>query len=88
MSSFCVVTNALRLNLYKKGKNKMNKTVKIEGMMCKHCEMSVKNALEALPEVVAADVSHENGTAALTLAMELDDGVIKSTIENLGFKVI
>ena len=66
----------------------MNKTVKIEGMMCKHCEMSVKNALEALPEVVSCDASHENGTAVLTLAMELDDSVIKSTIENLGFKVL
>ncbi len=88
MSSFCVITNALRLNLYKKGKKKMNKTVKIEGMMCKHCEMSVKNALESLPEVVSADASCENGTAILTLAMDLDDGIIKSTIENLGFKVL
>ncbi len=88
ISSFCVITNALRLNLYKKGKKKMNKTVRIEGMMCKHCEMSVKNALEALPEVVSAEVSHEKGTAVIDLAMDLDDGVIKSTIENAGFKVI
>lgn len=88
LSSFCVVTNALRLNMYKKEKKIMTKEYKIEGMMCGHCEANVKKALEELPEVMSAEVSHQNGTAVLTLSMELSDAVVKSTVEALGFKVI
>lgn len=103
LSSFCVVTNALRLNWFKmhdtrkdkkiKTKRKqeattMEKTMKIEGMMCGHCEATVKKCLEALPEVDAAEVSHEAGTAVVTLNTELSDEVLKKTVEDKDYKVL
>ena len=100
LSSFCVVTNALRLNLAKirntktKDKftkteeNKMEKTMKIKGMMCKHCEARVKNCLEALPEVTEAVVSHKKGTAKLTLSAEIANETLKKTVEDQGYPVI
>ncbi|MGN0242516.1 MAG: heavy metal translocating P-type ATPase [Lachnospiraceae bacterium] len=99
LSSFCVVTNALRLNYVsldksskKKGKKKegrknMKKTITIEGMMCGHCEAHVKKALEALAEVESAKVSHETGTAVVTLNTELDDSILRKTIEDQDYKV-
>ena len=103
LSSFCVVSNALRLNLLdirstkrdrkiKQKSNKeekiMEKTVKIEGMMCPHCEARVKTILEEMTEVESAIVSHESGTAVLTLKAELSDDKIKSVIEAQGYKVV
>lgn len=103
ISSFCVVTNALRLNLIKIRDNSehkintqtikkenviMEKTVKIEGMMCPHCEARVKACFEAMDEVDSALVSHTDGTAVLTLNAELSDEKIISTIEGQGYKVI
>ena len=108
LSSFCVVTNALRLNLvqvYNAGKDKkikqsgiyvpvkqggmnMEKTMKIEGMMCGHCEARVKKCLEALPEVITAMVSHENGTAIVTLNTEVSDEILVKTVEDQDYKVI
>ncbi len=103
LSSFCVVSNALRLNLldirstkrdrkikHKKVKEEtiMEKTVKIEGMMCPHCEARVKTLFEDMAEVDSALVSHENGTAILTLNAELSDEKIKSVIEAQGYKVV
>ena len=103
LSSFCVVMNALRLNLFKiynpnrdkKIKQKtvkenkiMEKTVKIEGMMCPHCEARVKNCFEAMDEVDSALVSHESGTAVLTLNAELSDEKIKTVIEAQGYKIV
>lgn len=103
LSSFCVVTNALRLNLCKiydtkkdrKRKNKkkmedkqMKKLMKIEGMMCGHCEARVKKVLEALPEVEEAIVSHEAGTAEVVLAAEISDEALTKTIEDQDYKVI
>ena len=102
LSSFCVVSNALRLNLFKmydaskdkklkakkekKRSKKEDKTMKkimhIEGMMCGHCEAAVKKALEALPQVDEAVVSHESGTAELTLNAEIADDVLKKTVED------
>ena len=104
LSSFCVVSNALRLNfckLYdgshdkkikkfkkKKEEKTMTKTMKIEGMMCKHCEARVKKVLEALPEVAEALVSHEAGTAVLTLNAEIANDVLKQIIEQQDYKVL
>ena len=103
LSSFCVVTNALRLNwfkLYDAGRDKkikskrkqeettMEKTMKIEGMMCGHCEARVKKALEALPEVDRADVSHEKGIAVLTLNAQVADELLKKTVEDQDYKVM
>ena len=105
LSSFCVVTNALRLNLaditntkrdktYKIEHNKkkevetMKKTMKINGMMCGHCEARVKKVLEALPEVKEAIVSHEEGTAILTLESSVADEVLKKTIEDQDYEVV
>ncbi len=103
LSSFCVVTNALRLNWFKmhdtkkdkkiRSKRKqevttMEKTMKIEGMMCGHCEATVKKCLEALPEVDAAEVSHETGTAVVTLNAEIADEVLKRTVEDKDYKVL
>ena len=116
LSSFCVVSNALRLNLlrihdasrdkkrFQKNKNinvapampealkkeevKMTKTLKIEGMMCGHCEAHVKKALEALPQVDSAQASHEAGTAVVTLNAEIADSVLKETVEALDYKVL
>lgn len=105
LSSFCVVSNALRLNLFNihstkrdkkiKHKNKrikekkpMTKTVKIEGMMCPHCEARVKKILEQLPEVAEAVTSHTEGTAVLTLNADVSDEVLKGVIEADGYKFI
>ena len=104
LSSFCVVTNALRLNLFKMhdaGKDKkikakadhkkeettMTKTMKIEGMMCGHCEATVKKTLEAIAGVEAAEVSHEAGTAVVTLTAEVADDVLKKAVEDKDYKV-
>ncbi len=91
LSSFCVVSNALRINLFNilnKEKTKMQVTLKIEGMMCGHCSGRVKSVLEALPQVERADVSHENGSAVITLNSPIDQTVLKQTVENQGYKVI
>ena len=103
LSSFCVMTNALRLNWFnmydarkdKKIKNHkkqeettMQKTMKIEGMMCGHCEARVKKVLEALPQVDEAEVSHTEGTAVVTLNAELDDETLKKTVEDQDYKVV
>ena len=102
LSSFCVVTNALRLNfidihnadkdkkikhIHKKEKNAMTKTMKIEGMMCGHCEAAVKKALEAVSGVASADVSHEKGTAVVTLSSAVDDAVLKKAVEDKDYTV-
>lgn len=104
LSSFCVVTNALRLNLLnirsvkrdKKLKAKktqkeaktMVKTMKIEGMMCGHCEARVKKALEALDGVESAQVSHESGTAVVTLASDVSADALKSAVEAQDYRVL
>lgn len=97
LSSFCVVTNALRLNFFKTGakpekktkeeKKTMEKTLKIEGMMCSHCEATVKKALEELPQVTSAEVSHESGTAKVTLNADISDDALKAVVEAKGYKV-
>ena len=105
LSSFCVVSNALRLNLFKlhdasrdhKRKNhikeikkettEMEKTMKITGMMCSHCEATVKKALEAIPEVAEAKVSHEAGTAVVTLSALVDDAVLQNAVEAKDYTV-
>ena len=120
LSSFCVVSNALRLNLFDLHSTKhdhplknasalpaaltqpaavedkentikedttMKKTLHVEGMMCGHCEARVKKALEALPEVTEAVVSHEAGTAVVTLSAEVSDDVLKKTVEDQDYKV-
>lgn len=97
LSSFCVVTNALRLNFFKTGakpekktkeeKKTMEKTLKIEGMMCGHCEATVKKALEELPQVTSAEVSHESGTAKVTLNADISDDALKAVVEAKGYKV-
>ncbi len=119
LSSFCVVSNALRLNLLKvhdaskdkklknavqpgedgallektdsssdgKG-NEMTKTITIEGMMCPHCEATVKKALMALPEVEDAQVSHEAGTAVVTLSADAEDAALKKAVEDKDYKVL
>ena len=107
LSSFCVVSNALRLNLFKmydaskdkklkakkekkiskKEDKTMKKVMHIEGMMCGHCEAAVKKALEALPQVDEAVVSHEAGTAELTLNAEIADDVLKKTVEDKDYTV-
>ena len=93
LSSFCVVTNALRLNLCKlydgshdhkrsaKAKENMVKTVHIEGMMCHHCEMAVQKALEAVDGVASAQADHEAGTAVVTLSKKVDSEVLKKAVE-------
>ncbi len=111
LSSFCVVTNALRLNLIKvynadkdkkikqtgefivpvvesEGEQNMEKTMKIEGMMCGHCEARVKKCLEALPEVITAMVSHEQGTAVVTMNGEVSNEVLTKTVEDQDYKVL
>ena len=101
LSSFCVVTNALRLNLVKvydstkdkkiKQNNKedvtMEKTMNIKGMMCGHCEAAVKKALEELPEVKEAIVSHEKGTAVVVLESEIENSKLKETVEAKDYTV-
>ena len=120
LSSFCVVTNALRLNLLnikdsrkdkkirrkaaapagavvaaaeintetKKENMTMTKTMKIEGMMCGHCEAAVKKALEALDGVASAEVSHEKGTAVVTLEKDVDNAVLTKAVEDKDYKVV
>lgn len=126
LSSFCVVSNALRLNFFKmydaakdrrhrqrtvrkereegrkpeqeedkkenqrkeKETKTMEKTMEIKGMMCGHCEAAVKKALEELPEVKLADVSHEKGTAVVTLQAEVADEVLKKTVEDKDYEVV
>ena len=103
LSSFCVVTNALRLNFFditnpkkdrkikyksKKDDNAMTKTMKIDGMMCSHCEGRVKQCLEGLAQVSQAEVSHEKGTAVVTLTAEVSNDVLKKTVEDQGYNVI
>ena len=102
LSSFCVVSNALRLNLFdpqnagrdksigrkhKEERKTMEKTLKIEGMMCGHCEARVKKALETLPQVAEAAVSHEAGTAVVTLTAELSDEALKKAVEDQDYTV-
>ena len=113
LSSFCVVINALRLNLIhihdskkdkslknaleadkikieneKEEEKEMKKTMKIEGMMCAHCEATVKKCLEALPEVTEATVSHQDGTAVVALSAEISDETLKETVEAKEYKVV
>ncbi len=114
LSSFCVVTNALTLNLFDirntrhdrkrkridipqiineieeddKEEPGMKKTIKIEGMMCKHCEASVKGSLESLDGVKGAKVSHEKGTAVVKLADDVADDVLRKAVEDKDFKVL
>ena len=114
LSSFCVVTNALRLNLFqmydaskdkkkkqsrphdenhvdhkeKKEKSAMTKTMKIEGMMCGHCEARVKKTLEGIEGVTEAVVSHEKGTAVVTLEKDVADSVLKEAVEAQDYKVV
>lgn len=91
LSSFCVVSNALRLNLLKiyveSEEKEMTKTMIIEGMMCGHCEARVKKVLEALEQVSEAKVSHTEGTAVLTLTEDIDDETLRNTIEEQGYDV-
>ena len=94
LSSFCVVTNALRLtrskiykNTEKKVKN-VEKTIKIEGMMCPHCEAHVKKALEELDGVISARASYQEGNVVVTLSKTISDNVLYSAIEAQGYKVI
>ncbi len=103
LSSFCVVSNALRLNLFqihdaskdkkiksrkKKEEKSMTKTMKIQGMMCGHCEKAVKNALEAIPEVASAEPNKDAGEAIVTLNAEVADEVLKKAVEAEDFTVI
>ena len=101
LSSFCVVTNALRLNFFKlydathdhkrkyhkKEIKTMEKTMKIEGMMCGHCEATVKKALEAVEGVAGAQVSHESGTAVVTLSKAVDDAALRAAVEAKDYRV-
>lgn len=103
LSSFCVVTNALRLNFLnirsskrdrkiknitnKKEKNTMTTTLKINGMMCPHCEATVKTALESIDGVTFAEVSHESGTAVVTLSKEVSEDVLKKAVVDKGYTV-
>ena len=101
LSSFCVVTNALRLNLFdmrnaakdkqikrKQEEKTMEKTMKIDGMMCGHCEATVKKALEALDGVDHADVSHEQDQAVVTLKEDVADDVLKKAVEDKDYNVV
>jgi len=109
LSSFCVVTNALRLNLFDIRSTKRDKalknsissldindsdengsviTVKVKGMMCEHCEKRVREALEALPAVISADVSHEKGTAVVHSSEDIPTVKLKKAIEDVGYKYI
>ncbi len=103
LSSFCVVSNALRLNLFKlhdAGKDKkinrhskhkeettMVKTMKIEGMMCGHCEAAVKKALEAIDGVASAEVSHADGTAVVTLSKPVENAALRKAVEDKDYTV-
>ena len=89
LSSFCVVTNALRLNLFNKKQevNKMEKKMIIKGMMCGHCEATVKKTLESLDGVTQAIVSHEQGTAVVTLSKDVADDILKKAVEEKDYVV-
>ena len=101
LSSFCVVSNALSLNLFKKdecidetkingnekGSIKMTKTMVIEGMMCGHCEARVKKILEEIQGVDSAEVSHEKGTAIVTASDDISDEILKEVVEAQDYKV-
>lgn len=112
LSSFCVVTNALRLNIFRlraadkdkkidpvelpdslfdhqeSEETKMEKTIKIEGMMCPHCEARVQKTLEKFPEIDSAVVSHQSGTAVVTLNAPIDEAAVKQAIEDQDYKVL
>ena len=103
LSSFCVVTNALRLNLvnihkdkkYKKSKRTkekekktMTKTLNIKGMMCPHCEGTVKKALEEIDGVISAEVSHQSGTAIVTLKYDVSESILKKAVTDKGYEVL
>ena len=98
LSSFCVVSNALRLNFCKlhdprhdrrrRAPEVQVRTIKIEGMMCGHCEAAVKRALEALPEVVSAEVSHASGTAVVTLRTPVGDEALRQAVEREDYRVL
>ncbi|MBQ3920644.1 MAG: metal-transporting ATPase, partial [Firmicutes bacterium] len=113
LSSFCVVTNALRINLFdmydpkkdrkikakaagpeaaaeetSEGEKTMIKTMTIEGMMCEHCESRVKKALEKLEGVASAEVSHEKGTAVVTLSADVPNEVLKQAVEDQDYEVV
>ena len=112
LSSFCVVTNALRLNLFElrdaakdkktdpvrlpdeifenqeREESTMEKTIQIEGMMCPHCEARVKKTLEKFAEIDSAVVSHEAGTAVVTLNAPIDEAAVKQAIEDQDYKVL
>ena len=98
LSSFCVVTNALRLNFVKlhpvhtkkteKEEIVMEKVIKVEGMMCPHCEAHVKKALEDIPGVTAAVASHTAATATVTLSEDVDEAVLRAAVEALGYKTL
>ena len=111
LSSFCVVSNALRLNFFKlrdasrdrkirkkeqhrkvisevKEETTMEKTMQIKGMMCGHCEAAVKKALEALPEVEEAIVSHTDGTAVVKLKAQTADEMLKKAVEDKDYEVV
>ena len=98
LSSFCVVSNALRLNFCKlhdprhdrrrRAPEVQARTIKIEGMMCGHCEATVKRALEALPEVDSAEVSHASGTAVVTLRTPVGDEALRQAVEREDYRVL
>ena len=101
LSSFCVVSNALRLNFFdlysakgdkkikpEKERKTMEKTLKIEGMMCMHCSGRVQKALEALDGVESAQVSHESGTAVVTMSAPVADDVLKKAVTDAGYEVV
>ena len=100
LSSFCVVSNALRLNFFDlysakrdrkikiKERKTMEKTLKIEGMMCMHCSGRVQKALEAIDGVQSANVSHETGTAVVTLTQDVSDDVLKKAVVDAGYEVV
>ena len=106
LSSFCVVANALRLNLFKmhdsskdhriikkmksndiKEEKNMEKTLSIEGMMCAHCEMHVKKALESLDEVNEVEVSYKNGEAHIKLRKDISNDILIKTVSDQGYTV-
>lgn len=93
LSSFCVVTNALRLNFFKtkntrKEVKTMKKTIKIEGLMCPHCEAHAKTALENISGVTVLDISHKTGIANVELSADVADEALKNAVESQGYKVI
>jgi P-type Cu2+ transporter len=102
LSSFCVVSNALRLNLTKiyrihkrekpgvkpvKEKRNMTRTMKVDGMMCHHCEMHVENALKALDGVESVKADHEKGEVAITLTKDVENTILKAAVEKEGYEV-